>query len=54
MKRIALLLCLVLTGCVTIPLPPTGPDAGKYGYVTVGYVPNAFNTPNLNINGLTK
>ena len=53
MKRISLLLALALTGCVTIPIPPTGPDAGRYGYVTVGYVPNALTTPYLN-QGYTK
>lgn len=31
-----------LAGCVTLPLPPVGDDAGKYGFleVRVQYKPN--------------
>ena len=35
-------LFLVLTSCVSFPLPPTGDDAGKWGFVDVRiqYRPN--------------
>jgi starvation-inducible outer membrane lipoprotein len=47
MRHLILLSVLALTGCVSIPLPPSGENAGKYGYVQIGYVPNLFATPTL-------
>ena len=38
---LALAAALLLTGCA-IPIPPTGPDAGSYGWINVGYTPNIF------------
>lgn len=37
-----LLLVVLLTGCVSFPIPPTGPDMGKYGRIEIkiSYVPN--------------
>jgi len=38
-------LLLALTSCVSFPLPPTGDDAGQWGYidVRVQYRPNVGN-----------
>jgi hypothetical protein len=38
----ALALILLLPGCVSFPLPPTGESAGRYGYIDikVQYRPN--------------
>ena len=36
-----ILACALLTGCA-IPIPPTGPDAGRYGHLGITYTPNAF------------
>lgn len=40
---------LLLTGCA-LPIPPSGPDVGKYGtfYLTPRFEPNYLTTPNLN------
>lgn len=42
MKRWATASALVVTGCVSIPLPPTGQGAGDWGRVEVAvrYIPN--------------
>jgi hypothetical protein len=54
----ALAVALILAGCaVSLPVPPSGPDMGKYGYFKVGYEPNYLTTPFLDNNttkGLTK
>lgn len=43
MKPFLLLLTLALTGCVTIPIPPTGEHKGRLGNVkvavSVSYIP---------------
>jgi uncharacterized protein YceK len=52
---IAFGLSVLLSGCA-IPIPFTGPDMGKYGFVRVGvtYEPNALTTPYLsNLNKWT-
>jgi hypothetical protein len=40
--RVFLLLTLLLPGCVSFPIPPTGEDLGKYGRIEIRitYVPN--------------
>jgi hypothetical protein len=51
---IMFIFALLLQSCVSVPLPPTGEDAGKYGYmdVRIQYRPNfdtvisAFRKPN--------
>jgi len=43
---IALAVALILSGCA-VPIPPTGPDAGRYGYINIGYTPNVLATPTL-------
>jgi hypothetical protein len=45
---------MTLTGCA-IPIPPSGPDLGKYGFVRVGvtYEPNALTTPYLSFTNNT-
>lgn len=42
MKSVAAILLLLLPGCVSIPLPPTGEGAGEWGRleVAVRYIPN--------------
>lgn len=36
------IICLFLAGCISVPIPPAGEDAGKYGRVDIriSYVPN--------------
>ena len=36
-----------LTGCITIPLPPAGENAGKHGWLHIGYTPSVLTTPYL-------
>jgi hypothetical protein len=45
----AIVVIAALPGCA-IPIPPSGPDLGKYGYfrLTPSYEPNALTTPYLN------
>jgi hypothetical protein len=38
----ALIMLMVLSGCVSFPIPPTGDNAGKYGSIQVRYVPPSF------------
>ena len=40
--KVILLLALLLPGCVSFPIPPTGEDLGKYGRIEIKitYVPN--------------
>jgi hypothetical protein len=53
-KLLLLTAVLALTGCagqqigISIPVPPSGADMGKYGFVKLGYEPNALTTPYLN------
>jgi hypothetical protein len=44
----AVLGALLIAGCaLSIPVPPSGADAGKYGYIKLGYEPSVLNTPFL-------
>ena len=43
---IAVAIALILSGCA-VPIPPTGPDAGRYGWLNIGYTPNVLATPTL-------
>lgn len=40
--RAILFSTILLTGCVSFPIPPTGEDMGKYGRIEIkiSYVPN--------------
>ena len=42
MKKAWIALLLLLPGCVSFPIPPTGEDMGKYGRIEIkiSYVPN--------------
>jgi hypothetical protein len=48
LAAIALAVALILAGCA-LPIPPSGPDMGKYGtlYLTPRYEANALTTPYL-------
>ena len=39
---IAAVACLALAGCISVPIPPSGEDAGKYGRIDIRitYSPN--------------
>jgi hypothetical protein len=54
----AIAVAVLFAGCaVAIPIPPSGPDMGKYGYFKAGYEPNYLTTPFLETNttkGLSK
>jgi hypothetical protein len=49
LAAIAFAVAIILSGCA-IPIPATGPDAGRYGYINIGYTPNALATPSLTTN----
>jgi hypothetical protein len=55
---LALTVAIILAGCaISLPVPPSGPDMGKYGSFKIGYEPNYLTTPFLDNNttkGLTK
>ena len=41
---LTLIVCLALTSCISIPIPPSGDKMGDYGRVEIGikirYIPN--------------
>jgi hypothetical protein len=48
---LAIAMLFALSGCA-LPIPPSGPDMGKYGtvYLTPRYEPNALTAPYINLN----
>lgn len=44
---ISLFVLIAFSGCLVIPIPPTGNDAGKYGFVDISitYYPNVQYLP---------
>ena len=53
LAALAIAVAVLFAGCA-IPIPPSGPDLGKYGFVRLGvtYEANALTTPYLNFTNL--
>jgi hypothetical protein len=44
MKPLAIIAAGLLSGCVTIPIPPGGDKAGQLGRIVIRYEPNYLGT----------